>query len=106
MVAECFGVHPNTAKRWRRAWRDGGEDVLAAKPHPGGKRKLTEEQLDELVELVLAGPLAAGFPTNLWTCDRVAIDPGSLRRRAPRGARRTVAARVGLQSAEAASRRP
>jgi transposase len=72
MVAECFGVHPNTAKRWRRAWRDGGEDVLAAKPHPGGKRKLTEEQLDELVELVLAGPLAAGFPTNLWTCDRVA----------------------------------
>jgi transposase len=72
MVAERFGVHPNTAKRWRRAWREGGEDALAAKPHPGGQRKLTHEQLDEVVELVIAGPLAAGFPTDLWTCDRVA----------------------------------
>ena len=71
-VADRIGVHPNTAKRWRRAWREGGEDALAAKPHPGGKRKLTFEQLDEVVELVMAGPLAAGFPTDLWTCDRVA----------------------------------
>ena len=72
MVAERFGVHPNTAKRWRRAWREGGEDALAAKPPAGGKRKLTIEQVDEVVELVTAGPLAAGFPTDLWTCDRVA----------------------------------
>ena len=72
MAAEQFGVHPPTAKRWRRAWREGGEEALAAKPHSGGNRKLTEAQLDELVELVLAGPLAAGFPTDLWTCGRVA----------------------------------
>ena len=72
MVAERFGVHPNTAKRWRRAWREGGQDALAAKPAAGGKRKLTYEQRDALVELVMAGPLAAGFPTDLWTCDRVA----------------------------------
>jgi len=71
-VAERFGVDPSSVKRWRRAWREGGEDALAAKPHPGGKCKLTDEQLDELVELVIAGPREAGFPTDLWTCARVA----------------------------------
>lgn len=44
---------------------------MAAKQHPGGKCKLTDEQLDELVELVIAGPREAGFPTDLWTCARV-----------------------------------
>ena len=72
MVAERFGVDPSSVKRWRRAWREGGEDALAAKPHPGGQCKLTHEQLDELVELVIAGPREAGFPTDLWTCARVA----------------------------------
>ena len=72
MAPDQFGVPPNTADRWRRAWREGGEDALAAKPHPGGKRKLTEAQLDDLVEWVITGPLATGFPTDLWTCDRVA----------------------------------
>ncbi|QDT68774.1 hypothetical protein MalM25_16990 [Planctomycetes bacterium MalM25] len=71
-VAERIGVDRSSAKRWRRVWREGGEDALAAKPHPGGKCKLTDEQLDELVELVIAGPREAGFPTDLWTCARVA----------------------------------
>lgn len=72
MVADRFGVDPSSVKRWRRAWREGGEDALAAKPHPGGQCKLTDGQLDELVELVIAGPREAGFPTDLWTCARVA----------------------------------
>lgn len=70
-MAERFGVDPSSVKRWRRAWREGGEEALAAKPHPGGKRKLTDRQLAELVELLIAGPPAAGFPTDLWTCARV-----------------------------------
>lgn len=70
-VAERFGVDPSSVKRWRRAWREGGVDGLAAKPPPGGKCKLTDEQLDELVDLVVAGPREAGFPTDLWTCARV-----------------------------------
>lgn len=70
-VAERFGVDRSSAKRWRRAWREGGDDGLAAKPHPGGKRKLSEEQIDELVDCIVAGPREAGFPTDLWTCARV-----------------------------------
>jgi transposase len=68
-VAQRFGVDPSSVKRWRRAWREGGEDGLAARPHPGGQSKLSAEKI--LVDLVVAGPREAGFPTDLWTCARV-----------------------------------
>jgi transposase len=71
-VADRFGVDLSSVKRWKRAWRDGGVDALSAKPHPGGASKLTERQRDELVDLVVAGPLAAGFKSDLWTCERIA----------------------------------
>ena len=70
-VADRFGVNLSSVKRWTRAWLDGGVDALSAKPHPGGASKLTEWQRDELVDLVVAGPLAAGFKTDLWTCERI-----------------------------------
>jgi transposase len=57
-------------RRAWRAWREGGEEALAAKPRGGGKRKLTDRRLDELVELSIAGPPAAGFPTDLRTSAR------------------------------------
>jgi transposase-like protein len=44
-VAEALGVSPAAVTRWRRAWRKGGEKALAAKPHPGGKPRLTAAQL-------------------------------------------------------------
>jgi transposase len=71
-VADRFGVNTSSVKRWKRAWLDGGVDALSAKPHPGGASKLTERQRDELVDWVVAGPLAAGFKTDLWTCERIA----------------------------------
>jgi len=71
-VADRFGVNLSSVKRWKRAWLGGGVEALSAKPHPGGASKLTERQRDELVDLVVAGPLAAGFQTDLWTCERVA----------------------------------
>lgn len=90
MVAQRFGVDRSSVKRWRRAWREGGPDGLAAKPHPGGQHKLSVEQRDELVDLIVAGPREAGFPTDLWTCARVvelirdrfgvAYDPGHIAR--------------------------
>jgi transposase len=59
-------------KRWKRTWKAEGVEGLAAKPHPGPAPKLSEQQRQELVEILLAGPVAAGFRTNLWTCKRVA----------------------------------
>jgi hypothetical protein len=50
----------------------GGVDALAAKPHPPRPTKLSEKHKRQLVAMLVAGPLAAGFRTDLWTCGRVA----------------------------------
>lgn len=56
----------------REAWKDGGVKALAAKPHPGPSSKLLVEHKKKLVVLLTAGPLAAGYRTDLWTYRRVA----------------------------------
>jgi transposase len=71
-VARLLGVSLTSVKRWKRAWKTGGVEALAAKPNPGGPSKLSEEQKQELVGILLAGPVAAGYRTDLWTCGRVA----------------------------------
>lgn len=71
-VAELVGVDVSSVKRWKRAAALGGSEALAAKPNRGRPPRLTPEQKQELAQIVRAGPLAAGFRTNLWTCRRVA----------------------------------
>ena len=71
-IARLLGASLSSVKRWKLAWRTGGVDALAAKPHPPRQTKLSERQKLELVQLLLAGPIAAGFKTDLWTCARVA----------------------------------
>jgi transposase len=71
-IADLVGVHVSSIKRWKRAWDDGGVKALAAKPHPGPAPKLSAKQKEKLVALLTAGPLAAGYRTDLWTCGRVA----------------------------------
>lgn len=70
-IAALLGVSLSSVKRWKRAWKTGGVDALAAKPPAGGTAKLSEEQKQELVDILLAGPIAAGYRTDLWTCSRV-----------------------------------
>ena len=71
-VARLVGVNLSSVKRWKRAAAEGGSEALAAKPNRGRPPRLTPEQKQELAQVVRAGPLAAGFRTNLWTCRRVA----------------------------------
>ena len=71
-VARLIGVDVSSVKRWKRAAAEGGTEALAAKPNRGRPPRLTPEQKRELAVIVRAGPLAAGFRTNLWTCRRVA----------------------------------
>ncbi|MCA9167683.1 MAG: winged helix-turn-helix domain-containing protein [Planctomycetales bacterium] len=59
-------------KRWKRAWRGGGVAALAAKPHPGPAPKLSRQQKQELMSILLRGAVASGFRNELWTCARVA----------------------------------
>ena len=71
-VARLVGADVSSVKRWKRAAAEHGSDALAAKPNRGRPPRLTPDQKQELASIVRAGPLAAGFRTNLWTCRRVA----------------------------------
>lgn len=71
-VALVLGVSLSSVKRWKQAHRDGGDEGLEPKPQAGPEPKLDDAQRERLCELLLLGPLAAGFSTELWTCRRVA----------------------------------
>jgi len=71
-VAELIGASESSVKRWKAAWKKGGVAALAAKPHPGRPPRLSSAQLRRLEKLLLRGPIAAGYSTDLWTCPRIA----------------------------------
>ena len=71
-VARRVGAHPSSVKRWWEAYQKNGEGGLAARPVPGRPSKLTARQRKLLVARLLKGAKANGFPTNLWTCPRIA----------------------------------
>jgi transposase len=62
----------SSVKRWKAAWKKGGIESLAAKPHPGPAPRLSDFQRQQLLKILIRGPGAIGYPTNLWTCSRVA----------------------------------
>jgi transposase len=70
-VAQRVGVDRRSVRRWKAARRDGGDRALKARTVSGRPPKLTLLEKEELEALLLAGPQAAGFPTDLWTCPRV-----------------------------------
>jgi transposase len=58
--------------RWRNARESGGEGALKVKTASGRPPKLTEKQRRSLEKILLKGPLATGYRTDLWTTARVA----------------------------------
>ncbi len=71
-VAEIVQVPASSVRRWRAAWKRGGEAALAAKPHPGSKPKLSASRQQQVLRILTRGARAAGYDTELWTCQRVA----------------------------------
>jgi transposase len=71
-IASRLGVDLSSVKRWKRTRLAEGVEGLASKPHPGRPSRLSEEQRQSLVTMLLARPAAAGYRTDLWTCKRVA----------------------------------
>jgi len=66
-LAAELDVTRGSVNRWLQ-WYEamGVEGLLTAMP-PGPSRKLAEAQRSELTSLVEAGPLAAGYPSGVWT---------------------------------------
>lgn len=71
-VARLVGASPSSVSRWKKSLEEHGIEGLKAKPHPGRSARLTPQQKETLKKVLLEGPRAAGFPTDLWTLARVA----------------------------------
>jgi transposase len=71
-VSKRVGVDRRSVRRWKAAVRKHGEEGVRARPASGRPSKLSGRHKRRLEALLLKGPLAAGFHTDLWTCPRVA----------------------------------
>lgn len=71
-IAKMINVDRRSVRRWKSAYIKKGEDAIKAKPTPGRPTKLTPKQMIQLEQALLKGAKVAGFPTDLWTCPRIA----------------------------------
>jgi transposase len=60
-IATAVGRDEQTIRAWRRAWRASGVDGLRAKPHPGRTPKLSAEQWQEVLSMLLRSPREFGY---------------------------------------------
>ena len=67
-----IGCNPSSVMRWRDARRQGGPDALQVRFSPGRPLKLAAAARKRLLRLLLKGPMAQGYRTNLWTTARIA----------------------------------
>jgi transposase len=71
-VGKLLGCPPMTVSRWRDAVRKLGELGLKSKPVPGRPPKLRPRDLKRLVGILVKGPMARGYSTDVWTTKRIA----------------------------------
>jgi transposase len=71
-VARHVGVDRRSVRRWRASHERAGQAGVRAKPVPGRPPKLDARHRAQLERVLVRGAEAAGFPTPLWTCPRVA----------------------------------
>ena len=70
-VAAAVGAPRQTVYRWLDVLSAEGLDGLRIMSKGGRPAQLDAEQHEELRRILLAGPQAAGFGTELWTIKRV-----------------------------------
>ena len=71
-VSHRLGTSVASVCRWKQAAAKGGTAALAAKPVLGRPRKLRDAKCRQLLEVLLKGAVAYGYPNELWTLKRIA----------------------------------
>ena len=69
VICRVLGVSNTSLNLWMRKAR-AGESLKTSKP-TGRRRRLTDQQLKELEELLSKGATSHGWHNNLWTARRV-----------------------------------
>jgi transposase len=71
-VADFLEVERRSVQRWLRAFEALGWQGLLARPAAGRPRKLSPTQEKIALRWLQDSPLQFGFPTELWTSQRLA----------------------------------
>jgi transposase len=71
-IARRMQCSPSSVMRWRDLWDALGEEGLKVRTASGRPPKMSERQKGKLVKLLLQGPIAFGWRTDVWTTRRVA----------------------------------
>lgn len=71
-VAQALNASLSSVVRWYQAYRKRGLKELRARPTPGRPSRLSKPQRERLRRRLVAGPLKAGYTTDLWTLQRIA----------------------------------
>jgi transposase len=71
-VARRIECAASSVMRWHDAWRRRGAAALNVGSSPGRPQKLRPVQQRRLLKVLLKGPLAHGYNTNVWTTARIA----------------------------------
>src|SRR6266849_1443504 len=71
-IAEQLGCAPETVKRVRRLYRQGGIDALRPIKPTGRPSKATPEFLQAMKQAVQTSPMALGYGFSTWSAARLA----------------------------------
>jgi transposase len=66
-MAKALDIDRSAITKWLAWYNAEGADGLRTSPLPGRVPRLTMEQREQVVEIVEAGPPAAGFRSGVWT---------------------------------------
>jgi transposase len=72
-VARELDVSRQSASRWHAGWQADGATALRTRGPTGRRPKVADEQLEAIQQALLEGALAHGFPTDVWTLERIAV---------------------------------
>jgi transposase len=72
-VARTLGVSRQSAHIWHARFQQGGVDALRSRGPTGPDPKLSAAQLAQIEQALLAGAMANGFATDLWTLERITV---------------------------------
>jgi transposase len=73
-IATIVGVSESAVRKWRKKLENNDDDItcLCRKQGSGTTSLLTDEQKEQLKQIILGGALAAGYPTERWVSKTVA----------------------------------